>query len=121
MCKFINLQPYGWDYYKLKPYLNDKIFIKGKNYKINNEPFYKIENLERIRYIDSQQLTDKYVYKLRNADNNNDEIYIKLTFCQNFIFYAFTVIPSKLYNFVKYIPSFILSNLKIIKDLWDCL
>lgn len=111
--KIDNLQPYKWDYSKLVPYSNSKIFIKGINYKIDNGSFYKIDNLKQIKYIDNQKLTDKYIYKVRNADNNNEEIYVKLTFYQICIFYIFAVIPFKSYNFIKSIPSFILSILKI--------
>lgn len=106
--KIDNLQSYKWDYSKLVPYSNSKIFIKGKNYKIDNGSFYKIDNLKQIKYIDNQKLTDKYIYKVRNADNNNEEIYIKLTFYQMLKFYLSTMFLLDCWNFIKYILSFLL-------------
>ena len=84
-----NLQPYRWNYSELEPYISDKVSIKNKNYKINNGPFYRIENIKQIKYIDNQKLSDKYVYKLRDEDNNNEDIYIKLTFIQMLFFLFF--------------------------------
>ena len=60
--------------------------IKKGVYTIGNSPVqYKIESTDRVQYTDYLKSKFSYnlVYQLRKADNNNEEIYISLTFCQN--------------------------------------
>jgi hypothetical protein len=62
------------------------ITIKKNEYSISCEPnvYYKIESLNRILYTEylKVKVKDKYVYLLSYADNNNEEIYVSLTYWQ---------------------------------------
>ena len=66
------------------------ITIKKNVYSISCKPnvYYKIESLNKVLYNEylKTKVKDKYVYLLRYADNNNEEIYISLTFWQNIKF-----------------------------------
>ena len=66
------------------------ITIKKNVYSISCKPnvYYKIESLNKVLYTEylETKVRDKYVYLLRYADNNNEEIYISLTSWQNIKF-----------------------------------
>ena len=66
------------------------ITIKKNVYSISCKPnvYYKIESLNRVLYTEylETEVKDKYVYRLRYADNNNEEICISLTSWQNIKF-----------------------------------
>lgn len=67
-------------------------------YSIGNSPvLYKIESNDRVQYTDylKAKVVDKFVYNLRKADNNNEAIYVSLTFWQNVKFVLMNKITLK--------------------------
>lgn len=64
------------------------ITIKGNKYSISDGPYHKIYNTKRYKYADylGTEVKDKYVYHLRPSDNNNEEIYVSLSYWQNLKF-----------------------------------
>ncbi|MBP5421271.1 MAG: hypothetical protein J6Y78_02385 [Paludibacteraceae bacterium] len=92
------------------------ITIKRKKYSISNNPnlFYRIEDVEKVRtsgYLKAI-LKDKYVFRIRKADANNEEICVKLSFFQSLIF-QLPYFPNK-------VKRFILSVLETILKLFNC-
>ena len=69
---------------------NNVITIKGNNYAISCSPniFYKIYCTDKVKYTNflNAKVVNRYVYQLRKADNNNEEIYVSLTWWQNLKF-----------------------------------
>lgn len=66
------------------------ITIKRNVFSISDAPdtFYKIKNLKKVIYTSylKAKVKDKYVYLLRQC-NNNEDIYVSLTYWQNIKFH----------------------------------
>lgn len=88
--------------FNLKPYIINEdgslenydcvntITIKKDVFSLSSEPntFYKIESTQQIKYTDylKTKIKGKYIYHLRKADKNNEDIYVSLTWWQNLKF-----------------------------------
>ena len=85
-------------------------------YSIGNSPvLYKIESNDRVRYTDylKAKVVDKFVYKIRKADNNNEAIYVSLTFWQNVKFILMNKITLKEgVDLIKKVIKIFLSDIK---------
>ena len=64
---------------KLEKYPHNSICIKGDKYRVDKEPFQRIKKLECLKDDDDGfVLEEKHVFRIRQQDNNNEEICIKL-------------------------------------------
>lgn len=86
-------------------------------YSIGNSPIlYKIESNDRVQYTAAPsvaKVVDKFVYNLRKADNNNEAIYVSLTFWQNVKFVLMSKITLKEgINIIKKVIKIFLTDIK---------
>ena len=88
MFCFKNLTPYSLDGQgKLSVYPNNKIWIKGRTYRVDNHPYRRIERYEHIKVDDEGYiLNDKGVIRICKEDCNNPEICVKLSTVNRFIY-----------------------------------
>lgn len=88
---------------------HNRITIRNNTFSISSNPniFYVIESTNKITHTDylKTKLKEKYVYCLRKADKNNEEIYVSLTWWQN-IKFNIMHIKKALCSFFKYTMSF---------------
>lgn len=86
---------------------NNTITITRKGYCIssNSEIFYETENTNEMKHTDYSKinLKGKHIYRIRNSNNNNEEIYVKLNFIQNIKFKIITFNLTKLKSIITFI------------------
>lgn len=88
MGYFDNMIPYYLENGKLCVYPNNRVFIKGRYFRVDNEgSFNRIKKCELMKEDDEGvKINEKYVFRIHKADSSRDEVCLKLDFFHSLLF-----------------------------------